>query len=956
MVSKAERLEKALKENLEGEVRFDSVTRTIYSIDASVHELEPLGVVLPRHTEDLQKLIAIAAEENVPLTPRGAGTGIVGSALGKGLIVDTSYAMNKILKIDPEKKLAVCEPGVVQNDLNKAAAAYGLRLGPNTSTGNRATLGGMIGTNAGGSHSLKYGQTVDHVVELKLAVASGEVLTLSPVDEATWQVKTALPGVEGTIFRTLKHIRTKYGQEIERNFPKLPRQVSGYNLDRLLRPGPYNPCSMVVGAEGTLGIVTQATFSLCTQPKGEALLLLSFTTLPAAFDAVMPLLALKPDALELIDDKIIGLGKRSPSLRGKLSFLEKAGAHLLVVAFDGDTQAQAEERCRAAAASAAKQAIGLSPQLILTPQEVENVWGLRKAGLGILLSKRSYSRAISFIEDVAVPPERLGAFMDKLCTLLSSHGKEAGIYGHVGAGAMHIRPWIEARDPLEFQLMQQIFLEVSDLLLEFKGSFSAEHGDGLTRSWLNKKMFGLKLYEAFKEVKYAFDPQNVMNPGKIISDEDWRTHLRAAPGLPVREIETFLDFSKEGGFSLSADLCNGNGTCRKREGLMCPSFQATGDEYETTRARAQSFRAIVTGRRPMDSLTSEGLHDVLDHCILCKGCKTDCPSQVDMAKMKSEFLYQYGKVHGFSLRDRLFGNIALLNKLSFPFRGLLNRFMLQTWFKKLSARIGIATEHELPRFAEERFSKLWKKQKNEVQEGQNVVLYIDTFTEYNHPEIGLAAARVMEVLGANVLIPPQSCCGRPALSKGLLPLAQKQAEHALNILEPYVKRGLSVVGLEPSCILTIKDDFPSLSKRAAAVSAACLTFDEWVARTVSTLSERELELLFPGEKKEVAIHLHCHHKSLVGAEATKLIMDRLKIPAKILATGCCGMAGSFGYEKEHSAFSKQIAEATLLPYVRALKEGTILLANGTSCRTQLKSLGERKSQHLAEYLAGLIEG
>lgn len=953
-MSKVDRLERALKEALEGEVRFDSVTRTIYSVDASIHELEPMGVVLPRHTEDLQKLIAIAAEENVPLTPRGAGTGIVGSALGKGLIVDTSYAMNKIVKIDPEKKLAVCEPGVIQNELNNAAAVYGLRLGPNTSTGNRATLGGMIGTNAGGSHSLKYGQTVDHVVELKLAVSSGEVLTLSPVDKDSWQTKTLLPGTEGAIFRTLEHIRSTYGHEIERNFPKLPRQVSGYNLDRLLRHGPYNPCSMVVGAEGTLGIVTQATFSLCTKPKGEALLLLSFATLAAAFEAVMPLLALKPDALELIDDKIIGLGKRSPSMRGKLSFLEKAGAHLLVVAFDGDTQAQAEEHCRAAAASADGQAIGLSQQLIMTPQEIENVWSLRKAGLGILLSKRSYSRAISFIEDVAVPPERLGAFMSRLSALLASHGKEAGIYGHVGAGAMHIRPWINARDPAEFRVMQQIFLEVSDLLLEFKGSFSAEHGDGLCRSWLNRKMFGPLLYEAFKEVKYAFDPKNLMNPGKIISDEDWRTHLRASPQVPTREIDTFLDFSKEGGFSLSADLCNGNGTCRKREGLMCPSFQATEDEYETTRARAQSFRAIVTGRRPMSSFTSEEMHGVLDHCILCKGCKTECPSQVDMAKMKSEFLYQYGKVHGFSIRDRLFGNIARLNKISSPFGGLLNRLMGKEWFKRLSKRMGLSTEHELPRFAPERFSKIWKKQNRKRSEQGDVVLYIDTFTEYNHPEIGIAAASVMEALGAHVIIPRQSCCGRPALSKGLLPLAKKQAEHALKILEPYVEKGLSIVGLEPSCILTIKDDFPSLSKRAEAVSAACLTFDEWVAREVGKCSKRELERIFPGEKKEVAVHLHCHHKSLRGAEATKQLMKKLEIPAKILATGCCGMAGSFGYEAEHSAFSKKIAESTLLPYVEALEEGSILLANGTSCRTQLKSIGKRKSQHLAEYLAGLL--
>ena len=942
------KLEAQLKDALDGEVRFDKTSRTVYAVDASIYEVQPIGVVLPRSSEDVVRAVEIAAAHAVPIIARGAATGIVGGCIGKGLVIDTSRYLTKILEVDAEHNFAIVEPGVVQDDLNKAVAQHGLCLGPNTSTGNRATIGGMVGNNSAGSHSLRYGQMVDHVEEVDLVVASGATVTLSPVHSETWHGMRQLPGDEGRIYRELYRIRHDYADAIAKQFPDVPRQVSGYNLDRLVGELPYNPASMVVGAEGSLGIATRIKVSLSPKPNYVGLAVLHFHDLIETMAAVPAVLEHNPSALELIDEHIIKLGRQAPPLRGRLGWLHGDPKALLVVEFDGRTASDVQDKIDAFTGAMESQAIGYSHSVETSPQAMDNVWAMRKSGLGILLSKRSFSRAVAFIEDIVVPPEALPEVIGGFRSYLNDLGKEAGFYGHIGAGAVHVRPWVNMREKEDLHLMKEMLVHVGELVKAHGGSLSAEHGDGFCRSWMNEAMFGSELYQAFKEVKAAFDPRSLMNPGKVIATEEFLDNLRANDKTKLQKIDTFLDFSKEGGFELAADLCNGNAACRKREGVMCPSFQASGDEYHTTRARAQSLRAIINGRRHKDAFTDRDLYKVMALCIECKGCKTECPSQVDMAKMKSEFLYQYHRVHGTPFRDRLFGHVARLNKLMSPFAWIINA-MSETRIGKWQQRLfGIAPERRLPPLALQRFSQWWKKHPKRT-EGRPVVLFIDTFTEFNTPEIGIAAVKVLEALGCRVIAPKVSCCGRPMLSKGLLASAKRHALSVVDQLQGYVDDGAHVVGLEPSCILTIRDDYTSLTPNAQKVADHCVTFDEFVAEH---LENGELPCDMRRTQAPVVVHGHCHQKSLVGMEPTQRILDAIA-PGRyqILPSGCCGMAGSFGYEAEHYAFSQKIGEATLFPHLRAVDQEATVIASGTSCRTQIKDATGQEAVHLAQWLA-----
>lgn len=602
-------LESDLRSSLEGEVYFDEVTRHVYSVDASIFEILPQGVVVPKTEADLQAAVRIAAHYNVPLTIRGAATGITGGCLGHGLIVDTSTHLNQILSLNLEEKFVICQPGVIQDTLNQKLSPYGFRLGPDTSTGNRATLGGMLANNAAGARSLRYGKMVDHVLGVELLLASGEKLSLVSLSDEEWSAKRVLNSREGEIYRTLWEIKMGDREEIEKRFPPIPRRVSGYNLDELLKSSPFNPAKLIAGSEGTLGIATEIKMAIVPKPKATALLLIFFEDLLSAFHLVPELLKYHPLSLELIDHQIISLGRAT---RLHLEWLQGNPQAILIF------EAEDIQPVRGALQ-------GLKHTIIDQADQMAHVWEVRKSGLGILLSKRSYSRAIAFLEDLSIPPEKLASFMERFLAVLKHHGKEAGIYGHVGSGCMHIRPYIDLRDPQEFALMRHLMEEISTLVLEYGGALSGEHGDGYIRSWLNPKMFGEKIMEDFKKVKRAFDPHLLMNPGKIIPEDTWE-EMRTTPGEKLQSPKTYLDFSSEGGFELAADLCNGNGLCRKKEGVMCPSFQATEQEFHSTRARAQALRSIIHQRLPLEALTSQGLYDVMDLCLSCKGCKSECPS------------------------------------------------------------------------------------------------------------------------------------------------------------------------------------------------------------------------------------------------------------------------------------------------------------------------------------------
>lgn len=949
-----ERFFQTLKEEITGEVHHDPLHCSIYSVDASIYEVTPLGVVLPKNQQDLLKALEIAAEFQIPVTARGAATGITGACLGPGIIIDTSKYLNKILEINIEKEYAVCEPGVVQDRLNEALAPYGYRLGPDTSTGNRATIGGMLANNSAGARSLIYGCMADHVAEVEMALSGGEIVTFSAVSEEEWTRKMAQQNREGHIYREIFQILKKYRTAIVEHFPQIPRHVSGYNLDKLLKAPPLNLSQLIAGSEGTLGVALKIKMNIAKKPRFTGICILHFQEMLAPMHFIKEMLAHHPIALEMIDDKILNAARLSPNVKHRLNWLKENPQAVFIAEFEAENLQFLEEKLQKFSKEMHSLSIGYAHVILTDPQQINAVWEVRKAGLGLLLSKIGYSRAIAFIEDISVAPEKLAHFMTEFSAYLKSIGKEAGIYGHVGSGCMHIRPYIDLRKAEELSLMQEIMERVSGMVLSHGGSMSGEHGDGLIRSWLNKKMFGSDLYQAFKDLKRAFDPDNLMNPHKITDGPPLKENLRISPETPQVPIHSFLDFSKEGGIELAADMCNGNGQCRKKESVMCPSFQVSDDEYHTTRARAQSLRAIIHGKLPIKALKEKALYDVLDLCIECKGCKKECPSQVDMAKMKAELLYQYQEAHGYSLRNRFFGALPAFSRLASPFAAIVNTLTSKRLFKKGLAWIGISPERDLPKLAKERFS-IWFQQQKQEAETKKVVLFNDTYTEFYDPQIGQKAYTVLKALGYEVLLISGICCGRPLISKGLLKEAKANVISAIQKLNEMISETTSLIILEPSCASVFTDDAegllgntPDLNKLRSHI----LSFDQFMHQH---LVDGQLPLSFQSKQQNVWVHGHCHQKSLIGMNPTLEVLRGIPgFSVHEIPSGCCGMAGAFGYEKEHYEFSMKIGGLKLFPLVKTLSPDDLIIASGFSCRSQIKDGTSTHAIHLAEAIASQL--
>lgn len=941
-----------LRESLKGEVRSDPVSLAVYSVDASIYEIPPLAVAIPQDQDDLLQAVLIAKRHKIPLIPRGAATGIAGGAIGKGLVIDTAEYLHRIIDIDPVKRRVICEPGVVQNALNAAVAPYNLRLGPDTSTGNRATLAGMLATNAAGARSLRFGAMVNHILEVKLLLESGQILELKPLDEHSFHVKCALDTQEGQIYRALAHMRLHHAEEIKKRYPPLPRRASGYALDALLGPFPFSAAPLIAGSEGTLGIITQMTLNLCPHPGPTALFMLAFNTLEQALEAVVPILKLKPLSLELLDERIITAALSAPALKDAAQQMHLSPCSMLIVEIDAEDSARLQMKMQEAR-SYIKHTIAAHTMTVLeTKEEQARLWKVRESGLGLLLSKRSYKRAIAFIEDLAVPPQALSAFMKEFLALLQTHGKEAGIYGHVGAGCMHIRPYIDLREPEELKTMQHLMQDVAKLIVRFSGALSGEHGDGLIRSWLNPVLFGPTVMHCFEEIKQAFDPEGRMNPGKIIPKQGGKPfeNTRLSPLTTIRPLKTFLDFSKEGGFALSVDLCNGNGQCRKQEGLMCPSFQTYDKEWHTTRARAQGLRAWMHEELPPTKETSEGLLSLLEYCIECKGCKRECPSSVDMAKLKAEFLYQHQTHTKVPLRSFLFAHLGALYRLA-SFAPTLSNWLLQRkWVRALLNYFGITNTRPLPPVAKKRFSSL--SHTTEVfSAAPSVVLCVDTYTEFLEPSIGVSAKGLLEALGFNVIIPKWRCCGRTFFSKGLLKQAQQHAVAFLKQYAPYAEQGLPILHLEPSCFSMVDDDIESLCPKEPwkVVKEATLLFDQFILDHFGASLPSWLD--FSATPLSIDLHTHCHEKALKAKSATRTLLNGCTgVSLYEVDMGCCGLAGSFGYESEHAKFSMDLGEKKLFSKLNKRPEGQTCIANGLSCRNQIRDGTHLRPLHIAEWL------
>lgn len=963
-----------LVSRVEGEVRFDRITRQIYSTDASMYRIEPLGVVHPRHEEDLHAVVELAGRHALPVLPRGGGTSLAGQCVGKAVMMDLATHMNRVLELNLEEEWAIVQPGLVQDEFNNYLAPHGYGFGPDTSTSNRATIGGMTGNNSCGARSIIYGKTLDHVLEADVILADGSRATFGALDESALEAKLRGEGLEGHIYREVLRIAEENRDEVAARFPKLMRRVSGYNLDEFTKGNPVNIAKMLVGSEGTLAVWSALKVRIVKLPKAKALLVAQFEDMVQAVEADELILSHHPSAMELVDDTIISEAVASPAFAGKTGFLEGNPGAIIIVEFYGETQAELTGKLEKLEADLRRNKMGYAHVRAVEAGDQALVWNLRKGGLGLLMGHRIDAKPLPFVEDTAVDPARLPEYLKAFDKIVKKHGTHAGYYGHASVGCLHVRPFIDLKKAGEKEKLMAIFEDIAELVEQHGGTISGEHGDGLARSWLIERLFGSKLLTAFRDIKAAFDPTNQMNPGKIVDAQEPMENLRW--GRPVvNTMDTFLDFSPEGGFSFAVEMCNGNGQCRKLDvGTMCPSYQVTLKDRNSTRGRANLLRGYLQGDFRPGELNTKEAYEVMELCLECKGCKTECPSKVDMAKMKYEFLYQYQQVNGVPMRSRFFGAFDRLSALGGALAPLSNLAMATPFHRWMMRWLGVTPQRKLPPFRRGRFSSWFAKHAskngspwNGTVEGVTedtdarpaVVLFSDTFLEHNYHEMGRNTVEILEAAGRRVIMPPRRCCGRPLISKGLLEEAREHARFNLEQLAPLARAGIPIVGVEPSCILTLKEDYPSLlpGEDAEAVAAQVRTIDEIIAELA-----REGALKFPtpspGDSgREYLLHGHCHQKALVGTGAT---LEALRaIPgAKVseIPSGCCGMAGSFGYEKEHYEVSMAIGEQRLFPAVRQAAPDTVIVADGMSCRQQISHGTQREARHLVDVIAEALRG
>jgi FAD/FMN-containing dehydrogenase/Fe-S oxidoreductase len=946
--SLAERLHDALDGRLEGYLRTDEAFRALWSTDASIYLRRPVGVVVARSEGDVNFALAAARELGLPITPRGTGTSLAGQATAPGLALDLSE-MQKVFDLDLEESRCLVEPGTIQGELNALVEPHGLVFGADTSTSDVATLGGMVGNNSAGMRSIVYGTTADQILSLRCVLASGETVELRslPREEAKRRARHA--DTEARLLRGALGIGERYADEIKQRFPRMIRRVSGYGLDALVDPETVDLTRLVCGSEGTLAVVTRAGFRLAELPPQRALASLEFDSLAAAARATVELLKLGPSALEMLDDVALGRARASTAYAGSTRFVQGDPKALLLVEWSG-TEEELDERF-AGLEEIARGVGALHATPLRTKGEMQATVKLRKSILPLLLGTTEREKPVAFVEDAAVPPDRLEEFIERFEEIVEKNGTWACFYGHASVGCLHVRPALDTSDPDGVSRMRRIAEGVADLVVDCGGSLSGEHGDGLARSEFLERMYGPEILRAFSEVKALFDPEGVLNPGVIVDPPSMDRQLRIGPGRRRLPVNTNLDFSSQGNFAAAVELCNGSGFCRKKTGgTMCPSYMVTLDEKDTTRARANMLRSVIDGTLPPEELTGERMKEVMDLCVGCKACKTECPSQVDVASMKTEVLSQMGREHGFSVRQKAAGHIRRQLALAALFPSLYNAVASTRLARRAAALAGIDTRRSLPKVTNKTFSKRFPS----LPQGEGpaeVALFNDTWNEYQRPEVGVGAVRLLAAAGARVRLPKVVCCGRPMLSEGLVDEARKNARRNVDLLYPLVEGGVPLVGLEPSCILTIRDDYEKLlpdDERVQKIAEATHLFEEALL---------ELDPQLPlHEGSPVLLHGHCHQKALVGTGPTERALSLASgADVEVVDSGCCGMAGLFGYEAGHYEVSMKMGERRLFPAVREA-EDRVVVAPGTSCREQISDGTSRRALHPAEYLAALLDG
>ena len=950
-----------LRREVRGETRFDAFSRGRYATDASIYQIMPAGVVVPRAATDIAAALDAAREAGLPLTMRGGGTSQCGQTVNSGLIVDCSKYLDRILDLDVEGRRAVVEPGIVLDDLNRALKPHGLWFPVDVSTGSRATIGGMVGNNSCGARSLRYGTTRDNVTRIEGYLADGTGFDFGPGSGNR---------VPEPLLRQMLDLGARDAGEIAARFPKVQRRVGGYNIDALVPDAaPINLAHLLIGSEGTLATSTAIEIRLSPLPSSTRVLgVCHFPTFRAAMEAAKSLVALGPTSVELVDETMIDLARAIPIYARTLEqFVRGDPAAMLLVEF-ADTPQENDENMRRLADTVSDLGYGFGKGGTCEGGVVEvrdmalaaEIGELRKAGLNIMMSMKDEGKPVSFVEDCAVPLDHLPEYTDRLTEVFKSHGTNGTWYAHASEGCLHVRPVLNLKLDADVRKMRKIAEAAFEMVREYKGSHSGEHGDGIVRSEFHGAMFGPQILRAFEEVKAAFDPETRLNHGKIVHAPkmDDRSLMRYPPGYDFADLETGHDWSawpgKGGGFQGAVEMCNNNGACRKLAGgAMCPSYRVTRDERDVTRGRANTLRLALSGRLGKDALFSDEMAETMKLCVGCKACKRECPTGVDMARMKTEVLYQRGQKLGFGLRARLIAEMPRYARVAVALRGLIGLRNRVPALAALGERItGLARGRSLPLFRGDFFRDAEVGRAASPGKAGKVILFTDTFNRWMEPEIPRAALRVLRRAGYEVITAHAPgrplCCGRTYLAAGMIDRARAEARRTLDALLPHVRAGVPVVGLEPSCLLTLRDEFLTLlpGDEARLVSENAFMFEEFLTREARA---GRLNLPLDHQGRIARVHGHCHQKAagVMGdmAQALALIpgLDRRDIESS-----CCGMAGAFGYQAETIEVSRSMGELSLLPAIRAADPGDLLIANGTSCRHQIADGTGRRALHIAE--------
>lgn len=958
-----------LKNNFAGEIYDEQSSLLQYATDASAYREVPQLVTRPKNADDIRELILFAAKHGLSIIPRTAGTSLAGQVVGKGIIADVSKHMTGIIEINPEEKWVKVEPAVVLDELNMELEKHGLFFGPETSTSNRCMMGGMVGNNSCGAHSLIYGSTRDHTLSIKAILGDGSEAEFGPLDKKAFLEKCDLDTLEGSIYKNINSILSKAeNQENIRSAfpdPEIKRRNTGYAIDLLLETDVFTPgkeafnfCKLLAGSEGTLAFITEIKLNLIPlPPKHKALICVHCNSLEEAFHGNLIALKYHPGAVELMDDKVLELTKGNRTQQKNRFFIEGDPKALLIVEFARDSVEEITKIAKDLEAEMRSHGYGYHFPLILG-KDIPRVWALRKAGLGVLSNMKGDAKPVAVIEDTAVKPVDLPAYMEDFSELLKKHDLSCVYHAHIGTGELHLRPVLNLKDKNDVELFSIIAEDTAKLVKKYRGSISGEHGDGRLRGAFISLMIGEQNYDLLKELKNAWDPQNIFNPEKIIGTPEMNSSLRYEPGMKTPKIETTFDFSNDEGIIRAAEKCNGSGDCRKSEiigGTMCPSYMATKDEQNTTRARANILREFLTHSQKKNPFNHKEIYEVMDLCLSCKACKSECPSNVDITKYKAEFLQHYYDANGIPLRTRAIAYIGHLNRLGSKMPAIFNFFMGNQFFSGIAKRsLGFAPKRSIPLLYKITLTNWLRKNSSPADSNKKVLLFADEFTNYNDAEIGITAIKLLRKLGYQVEIPKHKFSGRTFLSKGLVRKAAKLANANVKLLSSHISSETPLIGIEPSGILTFRDEYPelvdkSLREKAHELAQHCFTIDEFMAEE---FKKGNIPIsAFTKNSEKVIVHGHCYQKALSSVTPT---LEMLNIPENYeveeIKSGCCGMAGAFGYEKEHYELSMKVGEMVLLPAVRKAAEGTIVAAPGTSCRHQIKDGSGKKAFHPIEIL------